>query len=78
MSRSDLEVDSPVNTYRRVGLPPGPIANPGRSAIEAAVAPAAVPYLYFVALDDRHHQFSTTLQEHNAAVARYRLTRPRG
>lgn len=75
VSRADLEVDSPFNTYRRVGLPPGPIANPGRAAIEAAVAPAAVPYLYFVAVDGRRHHFSRTLSEHNAAVARYRVAR---
>jgi UPF0755 protein len=77
MSRADLEIDSPFNTYRRVGLPPGPIANPGRAAIEAAVTPAPVPYLYFVAIDGRRHFFSQTLAEHNAAVARYRLGRGR-
>ena len=60
------------------GLPPGPIASPGLSSIEAVLNPAAVSYLYFVALDDRRHQFSTTLEQHNAAVARYRLTRRRG
>ena len=78
LTRADLEVDHPYNTYRNTGLPPGPIASPGMSSIEAVLNPAQVPYLYFVALDDRHHQFSTTLEQHNAAVARYRLTRPRG
>ena len=59
------------------GVPPGPIASPGRAAIQAAVRPAHVNYLYFVAMDDRHHQFSTNLADHNAAVARYRLARSR-
>jgi len=75
LGRDDLLVDSPFNTYRRVGLPPGPIASPGLAAIRAAANPAPVRYLYFVAIDDRRHQFSTTLAEHNAAVAKYRLVR---
>jgi UPF0755 protein len=77
LTREDLQVDSPYNTYRRQGLPPGPIASPGRAAIQAAARPAPVKYLYFVALDDRHHTFSTNLADHNAAVARYRLARTR-
>jgi UPF0755 protein len=77
LTREDLQTDSPYNTYRRQGLPPGPIASPGRAAIQAAVRPAKVNYLYFVAMDDRHHQFSTNLADHNAAVARYRLVRAR-
>ncbi|HZP37455.1 MAG TPA: endolytic transglycosylase MltG [Methylomirabilota bacterium] len=77
LTREDLQVDSPYNTYRRQGLPPGPIASPGRAAMQAAVRPANVKYLYFVAMDDRHHQFSTNLADHNAAVARYRLARAR-
>jgi UPF0755 protein len=77
LTRDDLQVESPFNTYRRLGLPPGPIASPSRAAIDAAVRPAAVDYLYFVAMNDRQHRFSTSLAEHNAAVARYRLTRPR-
>jgi UPF0755 protein len=75
LTREDLQADSPYNTYRRQGLPPGPIASPGRAAIQAAARPASVGYLYFVATDDRHHQFSTNLADHNAAVARYRLAR---
>jgi UPF0755 protein len=75
LTREDLLVESPFNTYRRVGLPPGPIASPGLAAIRAAVNPAAVSYLYFVAIDERRHQFSTTLADHNAAVAKYRLAR---
>ncbi len=77
LTREDLQVDSPFNTYRRLGLPPGPIASPGRAAIQATVKPARVNYLYFVAMDERHHQFSSTLADHNAAVAKYRLARTR-
>ncbi len=77
LTHADLQSDHPYNTYRRQGLPPGPIASPGLSAIAAALDPAPVKYLYFVAIDDRRHQFSTTIEEHNAAVARYRLTRAR-
>jgi UPF0755 protein len=76
-TREDLQVDHPFNTYRNRGLPPGPIGNPGRSAIEAVLLPADVAYLYFVAIDDRAHHFSTTLEEHNQAVLRYRQYRAR-
>jgi UPF0755 protein len=76
-TREDLQVDHPFNTYRNRGLPPGPIGNPGRAAIEAVLEPANVPYLYFVAIDDRAHHFSTTLEEHNQAVVRYRQYRAR-
>ena len=77
LTRADLQTDHPYNTYRRPGLPPGPIASPGLRAIEATLEPAPVKYLYFVALsvDDRRHHFSTTVEEHNAAVARYRASR---
>jgi UPF0755 protein len=75
LTRADLATDHPYNTYARRGLPPGPIASPGLAAIAAAVDPAPVKYLYFVARDDRRHHFSTTVAEHNAAVARYRLSR---
>lgn len=78
LTRIDLQVDSPYNTYRVAGLPPTPIANPGKAAILAALAPADVPYLYFVSTgDERRHHFSTTLDQHNSAVARYRLVRVR-
>jgi UPF0755 protein len=77
LTRTDLATDHPYNTYRRSGLPPGPIASPGLAAIEAALDPAPVKYLYFVAMDDQHHYFSASLGEHNAAVARYRLARAR-
>lgn len=69
----DKEVDSPYNTYRNAGLPPGPISNPGAASVRAALAPADVDYLYFVSnADGKTHTFSTTLQEHNRAVAKYR------
>ena len=76
-SRDDLQVDHAFNTYRNRGLPPGPIGNPGRGTIDAILDPADVPYLFFVAIDDRAHHFSTTLEEHNQAVARYREYRAR-
>jgi UPF0755 protein len=74
-TREDLQVDHPFNTYRYRGLPPGPIGNPGRASIDAVLQPADVPYLYFVAIDDRAHHFSTTLEEHQQAVLRYRQFR---
>ena len=75
LSRKDLALDSPYNTYRYAGLPPGPICNPGREALEAALYPAAAPYLYFVATDDGGHRFSRTFSEHAAAVQLYRNRR---
>jgi len=77
LTRADLQIDHPFNTYRRQGLPPGPIASPGLPAIAAALDPAPVKYLYFVKIDERRHHFSTTVEEHNAAVIRYRLARAR-
>lgn len=71
----DLRVDSPYNTYRYPGLPPGPIASPGDASIEAALYPASVPYLYFVAHPDGHHEFRRTLREHNEAVRQMRALR---
>ncbi|HXY32330.1 MAG TPA: endolytic transglycosylase MltG [Gemmatimonadaceae bacterium] len=71
----DLEVDSPYNTYRHTGLPPGPIASPGKASIEAALYPAAVPYLYFVASPDGHHEFRTTFKAHTEAVREARRER---
>jgi conserved hypothetical protein, YceG family len=73
----DLEVDSPYNTYRHTGLPPGPIASPGKASIEAALYPASVPYLYFVADSDGHHEFRTTFKEHREAKERIRRERGR-
>ncbi len=69
----DKEVESPYNTYKVAGLPPGPISNPGRASLRAALAPAKVKYRYFVSnADGKTHTFSTTLKEHEAAVAKYR------
>jgi UPF0755 protein len=69
--KRDLDIDSPYNTYRRAGLPPGPIASPGREALLAALEPAAVKDLYFVSRNDGSHQFSETLAEHERAVDRF-------
>jgi UPF0755 protein len=71
--RSDLHFDSPYNTYLYPGLPPGPIANPGLASLQAAIAPAATDYLYFVSDNQGHHRFSRTLEEHNRNVAHYRV-----
>jgi len=69
----DLEVNSPYNTYLHAGLPPGPIAAPGQAALEAALAPADVPYLFFVSRNDGSHAFAETLREHNANVQRFQV-----
>ncbi len=69
--QSDLELDSPYNTYRNGGLPPGPIANPGLDSIHAALHPAPVDHLFFVARDDGSHSFSNTYREHRRAVLTY-------
>lgn len=77
----DLEIDSPYNTYRHLGLPPGPIGNPGEASIRATLYPAeGVDAIYFVARGDGRHVFSTTLREHNAAVreARRNSTKANG
>ena len=71
----DLRKDTPYNTYTRLGLPPTPIAMPGEDAILAALHPAAGKALYFVAIGDGSHYFSSTLQEHNRAVDRYQRKR---
>ena len=75
LTRKHLETPTPYNTYRKRGLPPGPIASPGLFALQAAVNPAASKALYFVARGDGTHEFSTTLQDHNRAVRRYQLRR---
>jgi UPF0755 protein len=64
----DLRVESPYNTYRRTGLPPGPIASPGAASIEASLYPADVPFRYFVAHPDGHHEFRVTYAEHLKAI----------
>ncbi len=68
----DLEVESRYNTYKYAGLPPGPIASPGAACIEAALAPADVPYLYFVARPDGSHEFRSTFLEHTRATREIR------
>ena len=68
LTRQDLRFDSPYNTYRYAGLPPGPIAAPGKASIEAVLRPAKVDYLYFVSRNDGSHVFATTLAEHNRNV----------
>lgn len=69
---SDLHADSPYNTYRHTGLPPGPICNPGVAALKAAISPAHTDYLYFVADAQGHSRFSSTLKEHAQQVQQYR------
>jgi UPF0755 protein len=75
LTRENMQIDSPYNTYRYPGLPPGPIANPGRASLEAAAHPADVPYLYFVARGDGSHAFAATLEEHNRNVDQYQRRR---
>jgi UPF0755 protein len=72
ISRADLELDNPFNTYRNRGLPPGPIASPGQASIVAALQPEEHDFLYFVADGSGGHAFSRTLDEHNRNVAKWR------
>lgn len=72
----DLKVDSPYNTYKHVGLPPGPICNPGLASIKAALQPARTPYLYYVANGDGSHVFSTTFADHTRAKRLISARRP--
>jgi UPF0755 protein len=73
LTRENLTVDSPYNTYRYAGLPPGPIAAPGRLALEAAVRPAQVDYLYFVSRNDGSHVFATSYAEHQRNVRQFQV-----
>jgi UPF0755 protein len=77
--KSDLESQNPYNTYRRTGLPPGPIANPGLASIRAVLRPAANDALFFVLKPDGSggHTFSNNIASHNAAIEKYRNGLPR-
>lgn len=72
LTRKDLSIDSPYNTYKYAGLPPTPICNPGKDAIYAAAHPSETPYLYFVASGNGGHNFAATLSEHNENVRKWR------
>jgi peptidoglycan lytic transglycosylase G len=72
LHHADMAVNSPYNTYRFPGLPPGPIANPGKSSLEAALHPGVSDYLYFVSDGNGHHRFAHSLEEHNRNVIAYR------
>ena len=73
LTRQDLQLNSPYNTYRFAGLPPGPIASPGLQSLQAAVRPADAPYLYFVSRNDGTHVFAATLAEHNRNVQEWQV-----
>ncbi|MDD5558548.1 endolytic transglycosylase MltG [Candidatus Methylomirabilis sp.] len=75
LTKANLQAPSPYNTYLHRGLPPGPIASPGRASIIAALYPASSRYLYFVSKNDGTHAFSNTLREHDAMVRRYQIRR---
>jgi len=70
--QSDLQFDSPYNTYKYVGLPPGPIASPGVASLEAALHPAQTDFMYFVSDNNGHHRFARSMEEHARNVASYR------
>lgn len=72
LHHEDMEFKSAYNTYAHPGLPPGPIGNPGRTSLEAAMHPAATDYFYFVSNGNGHHRFAHSLEEHNRNVAAYR------
>jgi UPF0755 protein len=75
LKREHLETATPYNTYKNNGLPPGPIANPGKASLEAALYPADSKFIYFVSKKNKTHQFSTNLRDHNLAVQQYQLQR---
>ena len=73
LRRNDLIFDSPYNTYRYAGLPPGPIAAPGKESLSAAAHPSDTDFLYFVSRNDGSHEFARTLDEHNRNVQKYQV-----
>jgi UPF0755 protein len=73
LTRANLEMDSPYNTYRYPGLPPGPSASRGRASLEAVIHPAQVDFLYFVSRNDGSHEFARTLEEHNRNVQKWQV-----
>jgi UPF0755 protein len=73
LRREDLVFDSPYNTYRYPGLPPGPIAAPGKGSLEGAAHPSDVDYVYFVSRNDGSHEFARTLDEHNQNVRKFQV-----
>jgi UPF0755 protein len=75
LKREHLEAATPYNTYKTAGLPAGPIANPGKASLEAALYPADTKFIYFVSKKNKTHQFSTNLKDHNLAVQQYQLQR---
>ena len=75
LTRKHLKTRTPYNTYKIKGLPIGPIANPGRASLQAALFPEKTAYIYFVSKKDSTHHFSTNLKEHNGAVRKYQLRR---
>jgi UPF0755 protein len=72
LHHADMQFNSDYNTYTHAGLPPGPIGNPGKTSLEAAMHPADTDYLYFVSNGNGHHRFAKSLEEHNKNVAAYR------
>ena len=72
LHHKDMQINSPYNTYRYAGMPPGPIGNPGHAALAAAIQPATSDYLFFVADGNGHHRFARNLREHNRNVAKFR------
>ncbi len=80
LTGADLQIDSPYNTYKYAGLPPGPIGNPGEESLSAAVNPTKTQFLYFVANTQGGHFFASSLEEHNRNVTKYRqlLKNPAG
>ena len=73
LTRRDLKEMTPYNTYRIPGLPPGPIANPGKASLEAALYPEKSDYLFFVSKNNGTHRFSRTMEDHGKAVRKYQL-----